>query len=440
MSRRVLEINDLGLHAADADGLRIESPGLILCGQHRGGSEMLIGAAAATRQRINPRATHDRFWFALDDAPLPRAVGPAQSHADLAWLHLRDALGELRRGAEDDRPWTVAVPGEMDDSRLALLLGILASHRLRVDRLVPAPLAAAAAAGPGASCVVLDAHRHHFSAIEVDYRLGEYRVAGPGAPLEPGLAMLFDRMAELVTGAFLAQARFDPSRDAEIEQVLYDRLPDWLARLADGMEVEAELPAGSHRYRTRLEPAPFIEAGARFFQPLGQRLGERRPEVLVVRHRLKGLPGLAQVLDASGRGEMRWLDAEALVRTTLELPPALSESDGGSAVPLTLVWPRGRASTVRATAKPKPDRLEPPTHALIDGRAHPVGARLELGDGWSIEADPNASQVRLVGPAGAEVSCNEQPVGAGHALSVGDRIRIAGREFMLLRVEDDAQA
>jgi len=437
MSRRVLEINDLGLRVADAEGARVESPALIVSGEYRAGSGILIGAPADARRRINPRATHDRFWFALDDSPLPRPVGPARSHADLAWLHLQALLRELDSGRDADRPWTVVVPGEMNSSRLALLLGILASHDLRVDRLVPAPLAAAAAAAPQTHCAVLDVHRHFFSLVQVNYRQGTYQPESDPAPIGRGLGALMDGFAELVVEAFLAQARFDPSREAEIEQVLYDRLPGWLARLADEREVDAELPAGSHQYRAKLEPGRFIDAARSFYTPLRERLGELDSGALVVRDRCKGLPGLSQLLDEFGRSKPLWLEPDVLFERAFGLPPALSESGRDQGVPLMLSWPETGAIPARAApARPVGPR---PSHVLIDGRARKIVPGLVLADGWRLALNDDGG-VRLDGEGPVEVRRNNQPVGAGTVLEVGDRIQVGSRDFVLLRVEGHGTA
>ena len=152
--RKLLEINDVGLVVADAGGKLATSPGQIICGE--GPREQLkVGRTASERRRINPRATHDRFWSALDRAPLPQAAGPARSNADLVWLHLRELLAALDR--DQDASWIIIVPAAYDDDQLALLLGIARSLDMRVERMVSAPLAAAAASGtasqqPGRRC------------------------------------------------------------------------------------------------------------------------------------------------------------------------------------------------------------------------------------------------------------------------------------------------
>jgi len=440
--RRLLEINDVALLVADPDGNLVTSPGQIICGEGPR-DELRVGRAASERRRINPRATHDRFWAALDQAPLPYAAGPARSNADLVWLHLRELLAALQRGA--DESWTVVVPAAYDDDQLALLLGIAHSLELRVERFLSAPVVATAAAGVDSHSLVVDAHWHRFSTDRVavsgsGFRLDAEGVPDSRAPSGRGLGALFDTWASLVNDSFVRQTRFDPSHDAVVEQGLYNRLPEWLARMERGEQVVAELDVGEHRYRAELSPAAFIEAAGPFYRILTERIRHSAAETLVVRHRLAGLPGLAQHIAQAGHPEPCWLDEHAVVRTALGLPVPAVEADAG-AVPLALAL-NGRVADVSPSA-PGPaagsgeSGADAPSHVLIDGSALTIDASgRALTEHWRIERDPDG-RVVLAGadaPGLAPATINGRPAAAGTALSIGDRVAVGESEFVLLRV------
>lgn len=447
-TRRLLEINDVALMVADAGGTLLTSPGQIICGAN-GGDEMFVGRAASERRRINPRATHDRFWSVLDQTPLPYPAGSARCNADLVWLHLRELLAALDRRERES--WTVVVPAAYDDEQLALLLGIARSLELEIDRLVSAPVAAAVAAASDMDSLVIDAHWHRFSVDRVGISGDTYRLDPDGASegrgsAGRGLAALFDAWAAVVNDAFVAQTRFDPSHDAVIEQRLYNHLPGWLAQMTRGEDVVAELDIGEHRYRAELSSETFIATADPFYRVLTERIGQVRDTALVLRHRLADLPGLARRIAETGCEITCWLDEHDAVRAALELP-ATSDSGADGAVPLKVEWTVGETITSSAATvpqqAPKPAPTDPPepSHILIAGRALAIEtAGRELSTHWRIEREPDG-RVALVGDSvGNErepATINGQPAGEYSHLKSGDQVGIGDVDYVLLRVEED---
>ena len=454
--RKLLEINDVGLVVADAGGTLANSPGQIICGE--GSRDALrVGRAASELRRINPRATHDRFWAALDQAPLPQAAGSARSNADLVWLHLRELLTTLERDA--DASWILVVPTAYDDDQLALLLGIARSLAMRVDRMVSAPVAAAAASGAATSTLVIDAHWHRFSSDRVDasgaaYRLDPDAVSDSRAPGGRGLGALFDAWASVINDSFVAQTRFDPSHDARIEQDLYNRLPAWLSRIKQGEDVVAELNVDKHRYRAELSPGALMAAAEPFYRVLIDRIRRAGADTLVLRHRLAGLPGLTERIAEAGFTEPRWLEEHAVARTVLELPAA--GADGATdAVPLTLELDLG-AGLRDDTGAPAMAATAVPSHVLVAGSALAIDeAGRALTGNWRIERD-SAGRVVLAterdASARTSARINGRPAEAGTVLEIGDRVAVGGdgndddcgnygqQEFVLLRVADGGPA
>jgi hypothetical protein len=257
---------------------------------------------------------------------------------------------------------------------------------------------------------------------------------------------LYDAWAKEVNDSFVRQTRLDPSHDAVVEQGLYNRLPDWLVRMERGEDVVAELDVGEHRYRAELSADAFIEAAEPFYRALTERIRQAGVERLVLRHRLVGLPGLAQRMADVGHAEPHWLDQQAVVRTALGLAPAASAADDG-AVPLVLELRIREADDLAArpgSAAGLPSSgLDHPTHVLVDGNARAIDASgRNLTEHWRIERDADG-RVVLVGadvPDRMPVTINGRPALSGAALDSGDRVDAGGREFVLLRVTDRAAA
>jgi len=444
MSRRVLEINDVELTVADASRVRVRSPGQVVCDDDAERGGLLAGDAAVKQRRINPRATYDRFWAWLDRKPLPRPAGQAQCHADLAWFHLREVLREdaVEDGPEDGPgDWLLAVPAELDDEQLALLLGIAQNLGLSVAGMVAAPVAAAAASGAAGNCVVLDTQWHRFSAVAVARDAGRWRLQSAVAPGGKGFAELMDAWAALVSEAFIAQTRFDPGHDANSEQELYNRLPEWLDQLDRGAGVAAELTFAGHHYRATLEPQPFVEAAEPFYRPLLERIEQSGDCDVVVRHRLAGLPGLLEALRRRAAGEVIGIDEQAVAAHSLERADSIAGASPSGGVHYACELP----VAAEAAAAPAQDGGHPPapSHVLIDGRAVPIGgAGLALSGGsghWRLAREDDG-RVWLTGQPEAAAEVNGEPAGERAALAAGDRVSLGGRDYLLLQVEGNGSA
>ncbi|MDT8410167.1 MAG: hypothetical protein RQ741_11250 [Wenzhouxiangellaceae bacterium] len=436
MQSLVLEINDIGLSVASRERVIACSPGQIICGADFARGKMLIGQAAADQRRINPRATHDRFWGWLNSAPLARPVGRARSHADLAWMHLRDLLEQV---PGDDKRWLLLVPSQLDDTQLALLLGIAQNLGLNVAGLVAAPLAGAAAAAVERDCLVLDAQWHRFSADRVSRDQQLWRMHAPAPIKGRGLGALMDSWARLAGEAFVTQTRFDPSHDAEIEQRLYSQLPEWMERLSREPSVVVELGVGTHRYTAELSAKPFVDAAQPFYRPLLDRIAQQPDCSLVLRHRLAGLPGLSALLDQQGAGDVVVLDEHSPAQQVLDRADwiAVDSPDGIAHVVQMPVDDAAAPTELQVSVDESV-----PSHVLVDGRAMPIGRHGvgldEQADGWRIERQAGG-QVMLVGGAQGlnEAWLNDQAAVPPSPLSMGDRVRVGPREFLLLRVQGD---
>ena len=65
---RAIELNDAGIAVHSAEHTLAESPGYALIGD----GELVLGAAAKARARVQPLQANDRCWDELSLEPLPR--------------------------------------------------------------------------------------------------------------------------------------------------------------------------------------------------------------------------------------------------------------------------------------------------------------------------------------------------------------------------------
>ncbi|MFU8876681.1 MAG: hypothetical protein ACNA7E_00960 [Wenzhouxiangellaceae bacterium] len=437
----VLEINDMMLSLSDQDRVRLNSPGQVLF-DGNGGATMHVGDQAMARRRLNPRAVHDRYWGWLDNSPLPRPAGPARSHADLACLHLRHLVQQAGERAD----WLLAVPGYYDDDQLALLLGIARAADSSVAGLLSAPVLAARAAGTGTDCLVLDGGWHRFTLDRVGFEQGTHYLAdGDSTTVGGGWSALLDRWAQMAAGAFVAQTRLDPSHDARVEQQLYDRLPDWLRQLERDSSVVAELESGPNRYRAELAGDQFVKEASSVYAEMIRGIEQSGTDSLVLRHRLRGLPGLESALSQSFGDDLIWLDEHAPAAAALEHADLMS-SDEEAAVLYVTRLPLDDAGPAPRDAAPQSatiDRERIPSHVLIGAQAVQIGAEpIGLPDGGSdcrLQRDDDGS-VRLLSGDSADLRVNGAAAVEGQVLAAGDRVSVGEQEFVMLRVNGDGSA
>jgi len=429
----VIEINDAGLVACDAGGVRLVSPG---CAVVEDGA-IVLGRDALARFRLNPRRSFDRFWDQLDQQPLARPAEPAHSHADFAYFHLQAVWEALR---DDIDEVILAAPATLDTAQLSLLLGIAQACAIPVSGLVESSLAAAASVPGERPRLYLDAQLHRLVAARID--------AGDGLGLRGveelerrGLSALHAAWSETLAECFVRQTRFNPLRRAPTEQILYDQLPEWLATLRAQSSARLELPVGSRSHRIELNRAELAQAAAAFYQPLVEAAAATEAMVLLS-HRLGALPGLVEAItERSGVAPMV-LEADAPARAALA---SLEAVRGGEDEALAFVTHLPDASGRVTAPLGQPQRRAPrPTHVLHRWRAYPLGAAplalppegprsahaAEAGAGCSLVVRDGAALLCVHGAAGAQV--NGRTVGEETPLALGDHLRIGDEDMWLI--------
>jgi len=139
---RAIELNDAGLAVHSEERTLAESAGHALIGD----GELLLGAAAAARARVQPMLAHDRFWDELSLEALPRPAGRMHNHADATYHVFTLLTGQLTDlHVLRVEPATLRAPGDAEQglvgdpalyAPLALLLWEMAMRGAR-EALLP---------------------------------------------------------------------------------------------------------------------------------------------------------------------------------------------------------------------------------------------------------------------------------------------------------------
>lgn len=417
----VIEINDISVTLADAQGIRLNSASCALL--H--GKELLVGDEARARARLNPRLTYDRFWTQLDQQPLHRPAGDAKSHADLAWFHLKH-LWDKAGTPEDEIIF--AVPPDWEKPQLALLLGIAQACRICAVGLIAAPIAAASSTHNQGPLLYLDAQWQRVRATRISGD-SQLSLEDSWEVSKRGISAFHEKWAGLIAQQFLHELRFDPMHQASSEQLLYNQLRHWLQSLHSNPSALLELETGQRHYRIEMPRNTLIRAATEDYQAIATSARTNGPASILLNHRLAGLPGLTETFEREGL-VTTVCPEEAVFQGVLTHFENIRSNPEAPAFVTRL--PRTQPGPASASANPKAPtktpETPPPTHVLCGWRALALRDEKALAEiglaraGVSIALDQNRPVLRL--SAGVSAQLNGQALSGEHHLLAGDRLQL----------------
>lgn len=441
MSLKVIELNDASLQVGDDGGVIAASPGFALLE----GREVILGAAAEQRHRIDPTSSYDKFWHELNMEPL-HVRSRIRHHADLAYSQLL----ELAREAAIEDEVLFAVPGHYNNQQLGLLLGLAGQCPFRVGGMIDSALAAASHTDKytnGEHVVHVGLHLHQALLTRLIRKDGELAVDSVVPVPQLGRQQLLDVLMRAANDAFIRQCRFNPQHEAASEQELYSMLVAWIGdNSGEQGNIVMELKAGAITHTAKL-PRDQLLAGLqksyakllRSLRPLTELPGAG----ILLDHRLALLPGAVAALGEAG--PLQVVRPEAVTEACLRHRESIG---GGEGVHRIRALPD--SDSPDEGVEPRKDR-NAPTHVLFRNRAMPV-ADLPLVNNLN-GSGGNALEFNLPGPSTTlgrilrqqskvmldcgeiEFRLNDVPVKGKQPLKLGDRIRFPELADELLMIE-----
>lgn len=374
MTVLAIDINDAGIAIANAEGMLAVEPGYALVD----GSRIVTGHDARGRSRLQPRQASNRYWNALSLDPGTGGVDSSASAAELAYAQLTALWQRVGQGVTEV---FLVVPGGYRTEQLGLLLGLAQECGMPVRALVD--IAAAASVRPyhERQLMYLDAGLYRVAATVLD-QAGDVGVRAEHALTQAGLASVGDAFARRLADAFVRATRFNPFRHAETEQLLYDRLPDWLAALKDQDSIELKLTHRDEEFSVTVERDAVLGVAAGFYRAVTQLIAQNREPgrslTVLLSDRLAVLPGLIDELARLDNAQVECLSVGHAARGVLLSAPIAAN---GEQVKLLkrLPWREAagrvepRDGAARKVASPAAKAV-PPTHIVCRGVAYHVGA------------------------------------------------------------------
>lgn len=458
MTTLAIEINDASLVVADAQRVRASEPGYALVER---GKIVATGTEAYRQWRLKPRQVSSTFWANLGLAEGSAGVEGVASAADLAYAQL-DALWKAHGSGA--REVVLVVPARYGAPELGLLLGLAQEVGVPVRAMVDAAVGASTKPYPGRQLVYADAALHRVGVTPLSQ--SEQVAAGRESALETvGLTKLTESLAHRVAELFVLATRFDPFREAASEQLVYDRLPDWLRAVHEHGEAELVLPFRGEEYVAPVRAEQLLGAASGFYRALVQLIAQSREpgQALTVQlsDRLAALPGIAAQLTRLDDAEVVSLAPGHTALAVLRALDAIDDGRGQVKLLKQLPWREAAVETQpeRFAPEPQPDARSAssrPTHIVYRGTARPidshglvVGREALEGRATLVVDDPRGGvsavhceivlrdgEIKLIDLSRHGTFVNEKRVSGETALEPADVIRVgAGAELLAIRVE-----
>lgn len=461
MSTLAIDINDADLIIADQTGVLATEPGYAALID----GAIVTGVEAYAQVRLQPRQTSNTYWDNLSIEPGSAGIEGVNSAAELAFAQL-DALWKRLGGSESDA--ILVVPDHYSREQLGLLLGLAQECGMPIRAMVNAAVAASTRPHPGQQLTYVDAGLHRVSATRLEQ--GENVAATPEQALNGvGLGSLMDLWAKRVAEIFVLQTRFDPFHRAETEQLVYDRLPDWLTALHEDGQAELKLPHAGEEHCVDVRRDQLLGVADGFYRALVQLIAQCREAgaslVVQLSHRLLNVPGVVAELTRLDDAHVVPMASGAAALGALDALDDIDANAGQVKLLKRLSW-RGEPVHLEAAspqeAGPEEEvgknAAQEPTHVVYQGVAYSVGGsalvigREALDGRHTIVLDESQTAVsrshcelvhrdgelRLMDLSRFGTFVNEKRVSGETSLRPADVIRIGspGEELQVIALED----
>ena len=452
MNVAAAHLNDAGITVLDTKRTLYREPGFALLDD----DQLITGNGAYAAARVKPRRIQHRYWSELvTTALLDQGFGHL-SAADIASRQLEQMWRPL---ASDYDKIIIVVPPTMSTDNLGLLLGIASELDLPVIAMVDSAVAATRREYKSGVPVHIDMSLHSTSLTRLTQN-GKVQIERVEILESCGTYALFDAWIRVVAEAFVQQSRFDPLHTAQTEQMVLNRLGDWLVAACSNKTVKLSVEYGNLSHEAEIESLELIGAAAPIYQQITSKLralyrAEDTPAIQLS-DRLARLPGLADMLKARVGGEVFLLEPGATARGALARCRDQKDSGNGIGLIRQLPWDQ---TAVEVEAKlAQEGQSARPTHLLFEHMAYRINeSPLVLGS-QATEGDRTVPlPVAMPGVSRRHCSVRNQNgqcvledhsrygtflnghrIDGSAVLQVGDSVRLGspGHEFELITTED----
>lgn len=368
-----------------------------------------FGRSAEDMWFVHPRRVAHTFWSRLTHEPSALHVGQKPpSFSELSFFFFREFAARLTLAAGGSLEQVVlAVPGAYlkdpatTEEKIGLLLGMAGELKLPLAGMIDMACASicdprTGGFNPALPIVVIDLH---LEGADLTLLSAEERLERKDFIHLPqsGYAQLLKHLTTTMGNRFLRHTAFDILEDGRIEQTFFRQTKDFL--LSEAAEHRFHINTESRRYEMVAKREQLAADAHAFVQTLAQGVQSfirnsphaSEPCTLALSERTSHLPGIESRLRAAGFNRIVRLPAGAAAcgaarigASRLAVPSDLADVPLETAVPLADIR---RAATNAWAARIQKRRQAgtplAPTHAILDGIGHAIGAKPRFTIGLS---------------------------------------------------------
>lgn len=374
------------------------------------------GKAAWEQAKLHPQQSDNLYLSRLSTEPLARPIGNARNYADLAFQQLESLQTQASPLA-----LTVAVPSNLANEQLGVLLGIAKQASLPVAQFCDAALLGLIQAPIESSEIwVVDIAMHQLVLTGFSYADGNLARTAVEVVNGAGLANLMDGWANVAADQFVKATRFDPLHAANAEQQLHNQILGWLDQTDRATELTINIDQDDNNRRVNINHRVLAEKTKQRAAALTKRLPDTAQ--IAVTARCAALPGVLELL--ASRDPIT-LPELAIPEGYLALQAAGELIPGDSVVYTTSASYLGQGRTIL----PSTSTELAPTHGLNRHTAVALAKLLE-----QVGYNQRGDWLHL--PDAAQALVNGKAVNPDQALACGDELSVGARQYQLIHVAE----
>jgi hypothetical protein len=333
MALLAAHLNDAGIVVVNDDKILYNEPGFALLED----DHLVTGKEAYESASLKPRRIQNHYWSRLSTDALPDQRFHHMSAADLVSRQFEQIWKTVATSGDQ---LAIAVPPYMTNENLGLLLGIAAELGIEIVAMSDAAVSATRRHYEHAVPVHIDLSLHS-SMLTRLMQAGQSQVERTTLIEDSGILLLQESWLKIIAEAFVQQSRFDPLHTADTEQMLKDKMPDWLSLASSSGVVALELEFRGVSHHAEIESLELVAAAAPVYQSIVSSLralyrAEETPAIQLS-DRAARMPGLADTLKTRVGGEVFLLEPGATARGLVKRCKP-GNSGGGATLTRHMPW------------------------------------------------------------------------------------------------------
>jgi hypothetical protein len=442
--RIAIELNDTAIIIHDGVRLINNSPGYAIETKN----DFWIGNEARDRAYLYSNQCNNKFWYEIACADKKDLN---QQNINLAMRHLEHAWGQVET---EVNTVVLIVPGTFTKTGLGLLLGICKELNIPVQAMVHQSVLCPYQVDHKGETVHVDIQLHHTVITPLKKIEKEFIAADSKVLHGSGLIKLYEHIAEYLAQEFIKKTRLDPMHNAQLEQQLYDCLPDWLQQSQNNDTVDCKLQYKNKIYEIEVHSPALHSVYERFIDTISKTIQSASTDnniIVCLSGIIDSQLGLRN-LENKHQLNLRVLDTAYFAKQSFEYNDEILSSDGQ--VYLNKQLPYKPLSDPLNITGSINDNHEQPDHVLFRDYAYGIKDRIvmlknikgdyELKSEYSGDSEEvfiiskTAEGVYLEHHTPQRITVNEQAASLFCNLGIGDRIRISESDEILTLIKVEA--